>query len=225
MKTNILTLLLLSVFCLSANAQDDDMYSFSSKKKAQGTTTTTQPKSSAGTYSEDEGDADADYHTGQLRDVDEYNRRYSTTPDGTASYQLKGDTLYVSSAPSEGYNEGYSDGYYDGLYDGDFTYTSRLHAIASVCMTHSSGTSLTGGTTPGMTPGTDGMLPIIATAMPAGTTGDGAGAGDGTILTTMQAGTTDGIILRAVAPRPAAIWDSVRQPSTAAGAVALAMVG
>ena len=90
-------------------------------------------------------------------------------------------------------------------------------------MTHSFGTSPTDGTTPGMTPGTDGTLPIIATAMPAGTTGDGAGAGDGTILTTMEAGTTDGTIPRAVAPQPVAIWDSVRQPSTDAGAVAWAM--
>ena len=43
------------------------------------------------------------------------------------------------------------------------------------------------GTTPGMIPGTDGMVPIIATAMQAGTTGAGAG-------TTTAHGTTDGII-------------------------------
>ena len=135
MKANIITLLLLSAICFNANAQDDDMYSFSSKKKAQQTSTASQAKSLSSTYlDEDEGDADADYHTGQLRDVDEYNRRYSTRSNGTASYQLKGDTLYVTTDPTEDYSEGYSDGYYDGLYDGDFTYTSRLARYRGFCL-------------------------------------------------------------------------------------------
>ena len=133
MKANIITLLLLSAICLNANAQDDDMYSFSTKKKAQQTTTTTSARSSSSAYF-DEGDADADYHTGQLRDVDEYNRRYSKTQGGTASYQMKGDTLYVTTEPSQDYNEGYSDGYYDGLYDSDFTYTTRLARYRGFCL-------------------------------------------------------------------------------------------
>ena len=134
MKANIFTLLLLSALCLNAYAQDDDMYFLSSKKAQKKATKTVQVR--LATDFEDEGDAYADYHTGQLRDVDEYNRRYSTQPDSTLSYQLKGDTLYVSTSPAQGesYNEGYSDGYYDGLSDGDFTYTSRLARYRGFCL-------------------------------------------------------------------------------------------
>ena len=57
---------MLGAFSLSGFAQDDDMYSFSSKKKSQSTTTTVQARP---TTSYDESDANADYHTGQLRDV------------------------------------------------------------------------------------------------------------------------------------------------------------
>ncbi len=127
MKANVITLMLLAAICLGAYAQDDDMYSFSSKKKTQ---KSTQQTVTARTQTSLDYDEEADYHTGQLRDVDEYNRRgpaYSEpATEGTASYRLSGDTLYVSSEPSIGYDAGYSDGYQDGFYDGDFTYTSRL---------------------------------------------------------------------------------------------------
>ena len=70
MKANVIFLMLLSALSLGAYAQDDDMYSFSSKKKEQGTSTSAAQKPvSASTLGE--GDACADYHTGQLRDVDE----------------------------------------------------------------------------------------------------------------------------------------------------------
>ena len=129
MKANILTLLLLSLVCFSAQAQDDDMYFMSSKKKAQ--KTAPARVSSATVYNDADDEADADYHIGQLRDVDEYNRRGSVQADDAPSIRLEGDTLYVDSKQSAKhdaitYNEGYSDGYYDGLYDGDFTYTARL---------------------------------------------------------------------------------------------------
>ncbi|MCH5168966.1 MAG: hypothetical protein J1F27_04935, partial [Prevotellaceae bacterium] len=129
MKANVITLLLLSLTCVNAQAQTDDMYFMSSKKKAQKSTTTTAQVSTVTTYNNAD---DADYHTGKLRDVDEYNRRGASQIENTPSYRLVGDTLYVSSADQSvqsdvaSYNEGYSDGYYDGLYDGDFTYTSRL---------------------------------------------------------------------------------------------------
>ena len=137
MTANLFTLLLLSLVCLSAHAQDDDMYSFSSKKKTKNTTTAVQKKTSPSTYDE-EGDANADYHTGKLRDVDEYNRRGPSQKGSTQSYRLSGDTLYVFSAPSqdaeECYEEGYSDGYDDGYRDGDFTYTSRLVRYRGFCL-------------------------------------------------------------------------------------------
>ena len=129
MKANIFTLLLLSALCLNAYAQDDDMYSFSSKKKTQKVSAST----GYNTSSEEDTYVDADYHTGDLFDVDEYNRRGKSQQANTPSYQLVGDTLYVSSNgeplqnESVSYNEGYTNGYYDGLYDGDFCLTSRLY--------------------------------------------------------------------------------------------------
>ena len=136
MKANIFTLLLLSALCLNAYAQDDDMYFMSSKKKAQKNTITVTSKPARTSVSDED---EADYHTGQLRDVDEYNRRYSTSSETDApSYHLEGDTLYVSSAPSKdeviSYNEGYNDGYSDGFSDGDFTYTTRLARYRGFCL-------------------------------------------------------------------------------------------
>ena len=129
MKANVITLLMLLAVCFSASAQDDDMYSFSSKKKTQQSAYTTTRQVTPD-YSDDEGDANADYHTGQLRDVDEYNRRGPAQQGDNPSYRLGGDTLLVENAPAgsslSGYDAGYDDGYYDGLVDGDFYYTSRL---------------------------------------------------------------------------------------------------
>ena len=130
MKANVITLMMLLAVCFSASAQDDDMYSFSSKKKNQQNTTSSAQVSSQASI-DDEGDPNADYHTGQLRDVDEYNRRGSAQQSGSPSYQLKGDTLLVSTNPEQnemsGYDAGYYAGYNDGLNDGDFCLTSRLY--------------------------------------------------------------------------------------------------
>lgn len=129
MKARTITLMLLAAICLSTYAQDDDMYSFSSKKKAKNVTASTGHNTS----SEENTYVDADYHTGDLFDVDEYNRRGKSQQADTPSYQLVGDTLYVSStgeptqSESVSYNEGYTNGYYDELYDGDFCLTSRLY--------------------------------------------------------------------------------------------------
>lgn len=137
MKAKILAFLLLPAFCLGMQAQDDDMYFGSARKKAkktEKTTATAAPVRQTYTPAVTEDDAEeVDYHTGRLRDVDEYNRRYAPTSgtEGTASYRLVGDTLYVSTADkarqeAADYTAGYDDGYWDGLNDGDFVYTSRL---------------------------------------------------------------------------------------------------
>lgn len=85
----------------------------------------------------------------------------------------------------------------------------------------------------GTTLGIAGTRPTITVTLD-GTAGawDGAGATPtivdgitvGIIPTITEAGTTDGIILRAVEQQPAAIWDNVRQPSTDGEAAAWAMV-
>ena len=67
--------------------------------------------------------------------------------------------------------------------------------MASASTIPTSGITATDGTTHGMIPGTAGMLPTIATAITAGTTGAGVGiTTDGTLLITMEA-TTEAIIL------------------------------
>ena len=129
MKAKIITLLMSSLVCLAIQAQDDDMYSFSSKKKAQKNTTVYLPEETQTGY-DDDRDPNADYHTGQLRDIDEYNRRGSTQQAEMPSYQFKGDTLLVTTTPAQeemaDYDAGYYAGYTDGFHDGDFYYTSRL---------------------------------------------------------------------------------------------------
>ena len=129
MKAKIITLLMSSLVCLAIQAQDDDMYSFSSKKKAQKNTTAYLPEETQTGY-DDDRDPYADYHTGQLRDIDEYNRRGSTQQAEMPSYQFKGDTLLVTTTPAQeemaDYDAGYYAGYTDGFHDGDFYYTSRL---------------------------------------------------------------------------------------------------
>ena len=120
---------MLLAVCFSASAQDDDMYSFSSKKKNQQNTTVSVQNDARSTYDEDRN-PNADYHTGQLRDVDEYNRRGAGQQAGTPTYEFRGDTLLVTTSPSQNeeasYDAGYDAGYYDGISAGDFCLTSRL---------------------------------------------------------------------------------------------------
>lgn len=156
MKGNLILLLALSVLpcTLWAQSADDDMYYVPGKAKAKtekvtGPTRTTVAGPTRTTVvgeRADESDARADYHTGQLRDVDEYNRRGIAQEDVTT--RLVGDTLYVTTADSTGaqvatrYAPGqpmdeafgvdpepegrYRDGDV-GFYDDDYYYTSRLY--------------------------------------------------------------------------------------------------
>lgn len=146
MKTKVMLLLALSALPLTMLAQstDDDMYFVPGKKKAK-TEKTVKPIRVDSTPVESSGDADADYHTGKLRNVDEYNRRGSSSDKVTT--RLVGDTLYVSTvdssgnavasryAPGQKMDEAYgvdpesSDRYRDeaGYYDDDYYYSSRLY--------------------------------------------------------------------------------------------------
>lgn len=150
MKRNLILLLALSSLPYASRAQgaDDDMYFVPGKAKAKtekavtlpATTATRQRPVVTGEVT------DADYHTGQLRDVDEYNRR-GAGKDGVVT-RLVGDTLYVTStdstgarvvsryAPGDSRDEAYGtepDGGYRyrdddaGYYDDDYYYTARLY--------------------------------------------------------------------------------------------------
>ena len=147
MKTRMMFLLVLSALPLTMLAQstDDDMYFVPGKKKAK-TEKTVKPIRVDTTPVESSADADADYHTGKLRNVDEYNRRGGSSSDKVTT-RLVGDTLYVSTvdssgnavasryAPGEKMDEAYgvdpesSDRYRDeaGYYDDDYYYSSRLY--------------------------------------------------------------------------------------------------
>lgn len=141
----ILALLVLPYQASLAQNTDDDMYFIPSKKKEKKesqaqevrvTVKTDQPKV----------ETQVDFHTGKLRDVDEYNRRGSNRE--TVSTRLVGDTLYVTTTDSTGaevvvrYNNGdvtpetvmaenennyrYRDEV-DGYYDDDYYYSTRLY--------------------------------------------------------------------------------------------------
>ena len=146
-----LYLFLLSVLGLSATVHaqdiDDDMYFVSSKKKAAKSAaktakskTTYSDVSRMATFDEYD-DANVDYHTGQLRDVDDYNRRGNVVSNGQVVAKLVNDTLYVFSNDSTsqqvltyGNEYGTGDKYYkdDNYYEDDYTYTSRLGRYHSV---------------------------------------------------------------------------------------------
>lgn len=150
MKRNLILLLALSVLpgTLWAQSADDDMYFVPGKTKAktEKTTKPSRPVVTSQSTEVDDADANADYHTGQLRDIDEYNRR-GAGQDGVTA-RLVGDTLYVTStdstgsqvatryAPGQQIDEAFGvdpepDGRYrdggDGYYDDDYYYTSRLY--------------------------------------------------------------------------------------------------
>ena len=69
MKANILTLLLLSLVCFSAQAQDDDMYFMSSKKKAQKTAPARVSSATVYNDADDEADADGQEHEQELQPI------------------------------------------------------------------------------------------------------------------------------------------------------------
>lgn len=144
MKRNLIAFVALLSLPTMISAQDDDMYFVPKKKKADVTTTVTSiPRQTVSTTEHDaDRDADTDYHTGNLRDVDEYNRRGTSAQTGDVVARMSGDTLYVTTQdgkvlayPGEGEaattmpreSKKYSDSYYeDNYYDDDFYYATRL---------------------------------------------------------------------------------------------------
>ena len=145
MKRNFLFLIAILMLPVSMMAQsvDDDMYFVPGKKKSSKQSASLNAANSSTsaarktvtyptTVETEETEANADYHTGQLRDVDDYNRRGSER----VFTRLVNDTLYVStdSLNEKSYSLGrpgtdvedevYDDG---GYYDDDYYYTSRLH--------------------------------------------------------------------------------------------------
>ena len=146
-----LYLFLLSVWGLSATVHaqdiDDDMYFVSSKKKAAKSAAKTAKNKTVYTdvseidVSEDYEDANVDYHTGQLRDVDDYNRRGNLVNNGQVVAKLVNDTLYVFSNDSTsqktyvyGSEAESGSNYYDddNSYYDDYVLTSRLGRYHSV---------------------------------------------------------------------------------------------
>ncbi len=142
MKRNLLALIVavcLPVLTLAQSA-DDDMYYVPKKKTETKDKSLAPVKTPVDEAEEDVVDADADYHTGQLRDVDEYNRRGSQQ----VRTRLVGDTLYVVSddgeetiyadvdgSKAEGKSQEPEYYYYDDDYD-DFHYAVRLRRYHGV---------------------------------------------------------------------------------------------
>ena len=140
MKVLHLTLLLVLGLSVTVHAQDvdDDMYFVSSKKKAaKAVVKVPRTYSTSSSHSAwDNSDSDADYHTGQLRDVDEYNRRGRGADSSQVVARLVNDTLYVYSNDSTGqqvrsYGNEYDSAnrYYD---EDEYIYAVRLGRYHSV---------------------------------------------------------------------------------------------
>lgn len=143
MKTRIhfFIALLALPFVLVAQNEDDDMY-FVPNKKAEKTEKAqkkekyerkpyTATEHNVVTHSDLQTSAepDAEYYSGQLRDVDEYNRRYRES--STLKARVINDTLYIDTETEQEANAFANDdrhGYYsdDCYYDDDFYYSSRL---------------------------------------------------------------------------------------------------
>lgn len=151
MKLLHLFLLLLCGFTTSVQAQDidDDMYFVSNKKKAAKSKVKAQqdyanPTVTRRTISAvNDSEANVDYHTGKLRDVDDYNRRNNIISNGQVVAKLQNDTLYVYSNDSTsqqtyvyGSDNGVNSNYYDYddsyYYNDDYVFTSRLGRYHSV---------------------------------------------------------------------------------------------
>ena len=116
-KIQFLIALLSVPLVLNAQTVDDDMYFVPGKSKTTESKSTvsssaqTPPRRQTLRVPMDRVDTVADYHTGALRDVDDYNRR-----GAKMSARLQGDTLYLDSiderrAPA--YRDYDDQGYYD----------------------------------------------------------------------------------------------------------------
>lgn len=141
MKRNLLVMLAIGALPFVADAQtDDDMYFVPKKKTESNPRISNLPVrvvnvGAVGEMPAEVADTVADYHIGELRDVDEYNRR----GDSQVLTRMSGDTLYVRSADGSetAYTEdgvamkesgNNNDNYYgDNYYSDDFHYSSRLH--------------------------------------------------------------------------------------------------
>ena len=143
MKWYFPILLMFLSITVSVYAQDvdDDMYFVSSKKKATKTTSKSAYQNVVPQKVSDQKvvrpaedrKADVDFHTGELRDVDDYNRRGNNTQ---VVARLVNDTLYVTSLDSTNQEQTYvygkekdEKGRYnndENYYEDDYTYTSRL---------------------------------------------------------------------------------------------------
>ncbi|MGN0234577.1 MAG: hypothetical protein ACI4B5_09175 [Bacteroidaceae bacterium] len=143
----ILSLMLLPYNTALAQNTDDDMYFIPTKKKAKSETPTKEESVTIKTNQPQTStlETQVDFHTGQLRDVDEYNRRGNGKENVTT--RLVGDTLYVTSTDSLGNEvvirysgddassvtvtqEPKNDYWYndiDGYYDDDYYYSTRLY--------------------------------------------------------------------------------------------------
>ncbi len=130
MKRKILLFAVLLGMPFVLNAQDDDdMYFVPSKKKAQTSSINRNNVRVVERDASNDADANADYHTGTLRNSDDYNRRSGRNPSGVSA-RIVNDTLYVNtdSAIVESYplteqrNEYSGDNYYDD----DYCYSNRL---------------------------------------------------------------------------------------------------
>ena len=143
MKTRIhfLIALMSLPLVLVAQNEDDDMYFVPNKKAAKTEKVLNEDKLSRKNYTTMKRSADTNvgeklntetdvqYYTGNLRDVDEYNRRYSE--NSSLKARMVNDTLYIERETEEEANAFASEdrhGYYadDCYYDDDFYYTSRL---------------------------------------------------------------------------------------------------
>ena len=121
-------MLALVVMPMAIHAQTDDMYFVPSKaKKAEEKVEKKVVERVVDPAPETEAE-EADYHSGSLRDVDEYNRRGSRQ----VLARLDGDTLYVQQAdtlPDKEYLVRYQDEdyYADSEFRDDYYYAMRLH--------------------------------------------------------------------------------------------------
>ena len=104
MKRNLLFLLALMAlpFSLFAQSEEDDMYFVPSKKTKTETRVSTVPTAprvqrTVTRVTAVKTDTLPDYHTGQLRDVDDYNRR---STGRITEIPVGNDTLYVDADSS-----------------------------------------------------------------------------------------------------------------------------
>lgn len=137
MTRKFMLMLAVAILPMALHAQTDDMYFVPSKKADKKKVETVEPvrsRTAAKVSSPASEDADiveeeVDYHSGALRDVDEYNRRGAGRQ---VLARLDGDTLYVQSQdtlPERQYVLRYQeeDNYADSEFRDDYYYANRLY--------------------------------------------------------------------------------------------------